>query len=347
MPLSEGNAVTVLHIMTSSKVTLPAMHLQLVDALQIMPQFNLSDGSSVTVVIEGQVKVERKFRVHSWYRTQFGLGFSYTLDCYYDSPKYWATTSVAGIQGSSHDAIKQIADKCGLQFWDQNTNTNDNMLWMPTNKPYGAFARDIARYGYINDKSHMVLAVDTTGVVRYKNVNAESNPEITVGYVNTNNEENFVTMVDFRAITQSGTNNIIGGYLHDRYVQSIAKDGNLESELSVVSKSEVPLMNSEVRDQISQGTVSFSPIDAGNVHPKYERAKYQNTRYNLLKSMQVEFLFPLQTSFEPTDSFKYVAPVTQHNEEYNGEYFVMAKVIFVTGTSYQEKIVAVRNGLNK
>jgi hypothetical protein len=346
MPLEAGNALTVLHIMASSKVTLPALHLQFVDMLQLVPKFGLTDGSPIVVVIKGQITITRNFRVHSWFRTPLGNGFSYTLDCYYDSPKYWATTTLEGIDGSSYSAISQIASTCGLQMWDKSTQTSDNMIWFGNNRPYGAFARDIARYGYGGEQSHMVLAVDTTGFVRYVDVNANPPPQITVGYLKPEDGTPFITVTDFKATTFAGTNNILGGYLHNRHTQSLVGEDSLESELVFTSDSTNPLLNIDVRSQINRGTISFSPIDVGNVHTKYERAKYQNARYNLLNSMQAELLFPMQVPFEPCDNLKYVAPAAQYNTDYNGEFTVVAKVVFVAGATYQEKIVAVRNGLD-
>ena len=162
-PLEAGNALNLVHIMTSTKVMMPVMHLQFTDALGLAPKFGLTDGSPVSVTIKSAVTVTRDFRIYKWSRMPSGTGFAYTLDCYYDAPKYWAMTSLAGIRGSSYSAISQIADMTGLTMWTKSAETADNMLWLPANKTYGAFARTIARYGYRSDESHMVLALDTEG----------------------------------------------------------------------------------------------------------------------------------------------------------------------------------------
>ena len=86
-------------------------------------------------------------------------------------------------------------------------------------------------------------------------------------------------------------------------------------------------------------------IDFGNVHSNYERARYQNTRYNLLNSLTGEFLFPFQTNWEPFDNFNLALTADLNSTQYNGEYTVQSKIISIQGTTYNEKIIAVKNGL--
>jgi hypothetical protein len=59
-PLSNGNALTVLHIVASTTLTLPALHIQIMDTLNVMKDTNLNDGSKLTVILKGAKTVTRE-----------------------------------------------------------------------------------------------------------------------------------------------------------------------------------------------------------------------------------------------------------------------------------------------
>jgi hypothetical protein len=348
LPLDAGNSLHMLHISAGSTTTLPALHFEFTDLLQAIPSMKLQDGARIAVTILSTKTLTRLFRVHSWTRQPAGDGFSYKVDAYWDSARYWLGSTNTGIQGTSARALAEIAEKCGLKVWSKNSETADDMLWMPNNKTFGQFARDIAKYGYANDNSHMVLGVDTMGELRYLDVNANPKPTVFTGYVNNNNNANFLILSDFRATNKSGLNNQIAGYRHERQVQNaLGNTQESETELTLESDSRYPLLSDKVRELQIRGSVSYAPISFGNVHDKYERGRYQNARYNLLNSVRGELLFTFQTDFEMGDNFGYVAPSQLSNHEYDGEFTVATKVIYITGSNYQEKIVALKNGLEQ
>jgi len=346
--LDYGNSLRSLHIQASSLLHLPQMRISFVDTLDQMPNFGLQDGAQITVQINSTVTTTRNFRVFHWDRDPAPQGFVYTIDCYWDAPRYWAGTSQAGIRGSSSQALQDIASTCGLKWWSKNDNTSDSMLWLPGNKTFAAFARDIARAGYISDTSHMGLAVDSIGNMLYLDINKIPKPEISVGTLAVQGGGHFLMCTDFTPQTKSGTNNLVGGYRHNRYVQSVngtLELDNLEDELQFDSDSKYPLLSQDVRGRMVRGGVSYGHVDFGNVHDKYERAKYQNGRYNLLNSLTGEVLFPFQTSWEPFQNFSLAQPADLESSQYNGEYTIRDKIIFIQGTTYVEKLVAVKNGL--
>jgi len=345
IPLNAVNSLQSIHISSASNIRLPVMVLCMDDQLNSMTQLGLTDGSPIALSLRGLVNADRKFRVHAIHRQPSGIGFSYTLECYWDSPMYWMGTTSSGIRGSSAFAIASIAAKCGLNFWEKNAKTSDTMLWTPRNQPYSEFARDIARHGYAGVTSHMAYGVDSLGTVRYVDLNANPTPLYEVGYLPSATRS--FQIIDFEPTIRSGTNNMIGGYSHTRIVQSLVGQDSEESQIQYNSDSQLPLLNQNVRDGAQRMGISYSPVDFGNVHPKYERAKYQNTRFDLLNSLDGNFLFGYQVPFEIFDNFKHVAPSDYGNTSYDGEYTVKAKVIYIAGTSYHEKIVAAKNGLEK
>lgn len=351
--MEAGNSLKSLHLRASSLITLPELCISLIDTLNQMPQFGLQDGAQITLQINGgQLQLTRKFRVQRWKRTPAPLGFSFYIECYADAPRYWLGTSIGGRRGSSSQVLQAIASLSGIKWDSANANTSDAMLWMPSNRTYGNWARDIARTGYISDTSHMVLAVDSTGTMRYRDINANPKPKVTVGpIVPASSTGVFQQITDFTPVTNSGTTNSIGGYMHSRFVQAIDDNGtsvdSLEDELQFKPDAKYPLLSEDVRGRMVRGSVSFAPVDFGNVHSNYERAKYQNTRYNLLNSLTGKFLFPFQTAWEPFDNFTLSLPVELDSSQYDGEYTVQTKIIFIQGGTYNEQLIAVKNGLNK
>jgi hypothetical protein len=349
LPLDSGNSLHMLHVVAGSRITLPMLQFNFTDMLKVVPFMKLQDGSLITVVIDGIIKTQRRFRVLNWSRTSIGDGFNYTVDAYWDAPKFWLGSTNTNVRGSSYTVLTDLATECGIKAHKGNTPTNDTMLWVPGNATYGQFSRAIARHGYANPKSLMVFAVDTLGTMRYLDVSTNPAPDRTVGYTPPQNGTKFQLLTDFKPVNRSGIANAMSGYRHTRHVQyalgnSIGPD-LVESEVTTVPDSKYPLVNMSVRDLQVRGSISYSPVDFGNVHEHYERALYQNIRFNMLNSVEGEFLFSYQTDWEAGDNFTYVSPAELSNKSYDGEFTVVTKVVFITGSTYQEKVIAVKQGL--
>jgi len=350
IPLSVGNFVQSIHLVAGAGLKLPLLTLRLVDIARTLENLGLQDGSLIRLSLEGLYSSDRTFRVGSWSRVPAGDGFAYVIYCFFDSPKYWAGTSSQALRGSSYDVLAAIADTCSLKFSTKNTKTSDTMLWVPNNAVYAEFAKDIARCGYANETSHMVLAVDTMGVMRYLDINANPPPRIKAGPLPTQGDASFIQTLDFEPMTKAGMNNVIGGYAHTRHVQAGSGDttiSDVEDTLTYKADCQDPLFNQDLRKLIERGGISYSPVDFGNVHDKYERARYQNTRFDLLNSLSAQVLFGYQTPLDIFDNFSYVAPQNLGPITYDGEYTIKTKIMYIAGTSYYEKAVVVKNGLEK
>jgi len=343
--LTNGNFLKTLHIRAAALDALPTMHFEFVDLLKLVPSMNLNDGSTVEVTLSSNIQIVRNFRVFSWLRTPVGDGFAYSIDCYWDAPQYLMGTSCAGILGSSSSVLNTIATTCGLGISTFNQVTADQMIWLPNNRTYAIFAKDVARHGFRSATSHMVLAVDSHGTMRYWDINSNPAPAVTVGFVPPSNGGAYQRISDFTATINSGTNNMVGGYQHVRHAQSVT-GSTVVNQLTLSSDSKVPTINFDVRTELARSFVTHSPLDYGNVHPNYEQAWVQNIRYNLLNSMEGQFLFNTMTNWEPLDNFNYAAPSDLNNNQHDGEYTVTTKIVFIAGKDYSEKIIAVRNGLN-
>jgi hypothetical protein len=344
LTLKGVNFMQSVWIRADAKWKLPLMVLRFVDLCDAVSKVGLQDGSPIVLAFNGVVSLERKFLVHSWKRSPAGEGFAYTLNCYWNAPKWWTATTNSNIRGTSHDVIKQLAHTCKLEFSSTSTQTSDSMLWSGANRAYNEYARDIARHGYVDEKSQMVMGVDTEGMLKYVNINAIPKPTVNVGYAAQATSGPFLQITDFTPSNIAGNNNAIAGYLHDRHSQSLEEE-KVHKSVTLEPDCRKPLINTEVRSEIGRGGISYSPIDFGNVHENYERALYQNTRFNLLNNLAAEVLIGFQTDMDLFDNFKYVPPTQLKSDSYAGEYTISGKIIYIAGSSYNEKLIAVKNGL--
>lgn len=340
--LQEINSLGMLHISSGTQQTLPLLVFSFTDMVnQVGTEIKLVDGAQVTVIITISSSVVRNFRIAKYTRTAVGPGFSYTVQCYYDAPLYWMGTGIRGITGSSYEALRTIAQDTGLGFSQDNTPTSDTMLWMQGNRTYGAWADDIAAKGYAGDESHMVMGVTDIGDLVYVDVNSQPEALTLVTYEDVESAPG-LKLLDFAPSMNSGLLNSVTGYRHVRQVQGF--EGSSEDELTFRPQDPKLEVSSDVRSMLPRAGVSFSPIDWGTVHPKYERAKYQNSRFNALKSTAGSFLFGYQTDMVLLDNFKFKAPYTENDSKYDGQWSVKHKVLFIEGQTYSEKFNCLRQG---
>ncbi len=348
-PLDKLNLLNALHITTTVRGSLPLLTMSITDVTHSFDRLKLQDGIPIRVTLKpnGQDTRVYRFRKFDHKSVPDGGAFTWTIYAYWDAAQFWNTTTAAGIQGTSNDVLQQIAGLCGLKY--DGTATNDPQLWMPKNKAYRMFAKDIVSTGYVNDTSCMVAGVDLDATLRYKNVNAL--PKATKRIVAYRYEANAVTAVDVSLSASSGFNNAVTGYQNMRYVQSsIADDIHTQlQDLEFTRDSTAPLYNTTLKDKLGRGPVRFGPIDVGNVHENYERASYQNLRYRNLFSMGIEVLVSNIADFQLLEQVNFSAQKEDlnQNQMVSGDYTVSGHSIYVQGANYFEKLGLTRHGTNE
>lgn len=347
-PLDRDNTLSFLLIATSAVVKLPALSFSVIDTTNTLSKIGLQDGAPIRVSIKaltGKTRVYL-FRKFSHTREYIDGAAKYTIHGYYDSPLYWAATTYEGIKGSSNEVLQQIAAKCGLKY--NGIATNDNQIWLPQNKSYSSFAKEIASRGYISDASCMAIGVDLLGTLNYRNINEPLVPKFQL--IAYQYKEDAITVVDLASVSNSGLNNNLMGYNNLRYAQSL--EGDLHTaidKLSFTKNTTNPDLNTKVKQVIGRGSVRFGPINAGNVHSNYEKASYQNARYKNMFSQNLEALVS-----QPTDISLFVGInlATQTEDSgrdvvNNGLYLVSGKALYVQGSTYAEKLLLSRHGTNE
>lgn len=348
-PLDNGNTLDFLQIGSVTKGKLPTFHMGLTDQQHNLDNIQLQDAIPIRIVIKGYnaPTVSYPFRKFNHTRKFNGACYVYEVDGYWDSPLFWAGTTLGGIRGTSDSVLSQLANTCGLKY-NGGANTNDSQLWMPRNRTYGDWAKRIASRGYISDNSYMFACVDLTGTLLYKDINALPTPQVQV--VHNQMVQGAFTSIDYASVASSGLNNQVTGYWNSRFEQStVAATSTTEhSSLTFDSDSRSPLYNTTMREQTQRGMQTYAPIDVGNVHSAYERAMYQNQRFANLYNMDVQFLMTQPTTLDLLQTFTF--SVTDENDKkdlyYSGDYIISARAIFVKGTVYAEKLIGTRHGVN-
>lgn len=343
-----GNSLAFLHVGYSTKTLLPTVHFKLIDVLHSLDQVELQDAIPLRVVVKpaSAATVTYNFRKFHHVKQFNGSSFEYEVDGYYDAPRYWTGTATGGIRGTSNDVLSQIASTCGIAY--DGTSTNDAQLWMPRNRTFGEFAKQVAKRGYANDGSYMVLGVDAIGGMKYKDVNTLPDP--TVKIVLGQYVIGAFTATDYQPQAKSGLNNKMTGYQNTRVQQSMTGDDThtIHDQVTFTPDSNSPLFNIAIRDKIQQGYRTFSAIDVGNVHPNYERAVYQNIRFANTYSLGVEFNISTPTTLQLFDTFTFAVDTENQKQDvaYAGTYTVAAKAFLIVGANYAEKLLGVRQGTN-
>lgn len=348
-PLGALNLLHALHIATSVRYAMPMLTLQVTDSQRLMERIGLKDGVPIRIVIKAQGKDSKtyKFRNFNHTRQQDGASYVYRIYGIWDNPLYWNTSTAEGIQGTTNDVMSRIADKCGLTY--DGTKTNDSQLWMPQNKLYRAWAAELCACAYVNDTSCLSLGLDLDGVLRFKDINNLPKAEKTI--IAYQYKENAFTAVDFQVTTASGFNNALTGYQNMRFSQSSVEDQIQEEINSLTFKSDVkaPLFNTDLKNKIGRGAVRFGPIDSGNVHQKYERAKYQNVRYSNLFNLGLDVLVSMPTNIKLLEqiNFSVQKEDTSIDAATSGIYTVSGHSIYVEAATYSEKVGLTRHGTNE
>lgn len=337
-PLGALNCLNFFHCAESTQYLVPTFHFAILDVTKSMTAMNLTDASRIRLVIKDtDFQQTMRFRHGTHFKPPSGGEELYDVDGFLDCPRFKDGTASLPINATSSGALSEVAGLCGLEY--DGDATNDQQLWYPRNLSFSKFVNYIANHGYATDQSHMATAVTLDGTLRYKDVRAiKTFAPVTYGY----STSGVLQAMECTPITDSGMSNSLVGYRHSRVVQSVFKSGAFD-ELAVNPKSKDMMVNSQVRDAMKRGTISFSPISWGNEHEQYERARYQNSRFDALRNVGVTLLFPKPTNFKVLDGLQLTTNQHTHSA-YDGEYVVSHKVIYVQGNTYAEKIIAYREG---
>lgn len=348
-PLEDTNQLNFLHISQQATTFFPTCCFQIVDNARILDIIGLQDGIPIRIVIkQGENSNQTyNFRMRHRLKQTNNPIPTYTIDGYFDSPMWYAGTTNRNIRGTSGEVMEYIASMCGLNY--DGVVTNDSMLWTPQNSKWHQFAKDTTLNAYVNDQSCMCFALDLDGTLLFRDINNLTDNRIQI--VANQNQDNAITSIAHSDIAQSGFNNAISGYWNTRISQSATADDSHTKidQLQFKSDSRSPLYNKTVKNDVRAGSVRFTPIDVGNLHPNYHKAAYQNNRYRNLFSLGQQLLLTQPTKFRIFDSINFSVQKEDQSQDVSasGNYTVSGRAIMVQGSNYGEKLVVMRHGTNE
>lgn len=348
IPLGVNNLLNFLHMGNTTHGGLPTCHFAITDVERVFDTISLQDGIPIRITVKPGTTTTQTYNFRKFHSKKVfnGNAYVYEVDGYWDAPKYWMSTSVAGIRGTSSDVLSQIASTCGLKY--DGVTTNDSQLWMPRNRTYFEFANKTVSRAYLNDQSCMNFGVDLTGTLLYRNVNALPSP--TKKLIHAQLVQGAYTVMQYTPMAKSGLNNKMTGYANARNDQStiLTADSTAYSTLQVTSDSTSRLFNDTLASQVARGYQSYGGLDVGNTHESYEKAVYQNLRYGNLFSLDVVFFMYTPTDITLFDTFSFAADneYEQQDVDYSGNYATVARAMFITGATYSERILGTRQGTN-
>lgn len=349
-PFERANSLDFLHVSSSTRIALPMLHLRLIDSVEFFSNSSyLADGTVITIVVQqGDSPLTRtmKFRLNSFKKPLIGQGSGYEFDAYLDHPIYWAGSQVNAIQGNSSSVLKQIATLCGLKF--EGDSTSDSMSWIPRNRPYHEWARSISERGYKSEMGCMQLAVNSSSVMRYVDLQAETKPK--AGLVFPAPKPGFFLITDFQPAAATGSINTQSVYGEQRLTQSTENASQRAYDtvkFRRMSDDGKAMINAGVKTAVSKARVRYAPISFGNQHEFYEQALYQNRRLSNAFSSRVDALSPEMTNLGVLDKVEVTLDFDQSSSPkiFNGNYFVTSHVIYVQGNNYYEKFELASNVL--
>jgi hypothetical protein len=202
----------------------------------------------------------------------------------------------------------------------------------------------------INDSSCLQLVVSIEGALRYINVNtAFKEFKILDNLSNLPDvAQEFKIVSDYKVVNASGFFNNLGGYNDTRVSQSTVTDGIAIKTLNVTKNTKNIDMSQSIKQSVSQGKITFAPIDTGNTSQTYEQSLYQNRRLSNLFSSGVELVTPKPIDSQVLDII-YVdlsKPGTSTVDSISGKYVITSKVLYIEGINFYQKLELFRHGNN-
>lgn len=233
--------------------------------------------------------------------------FSYTLDqesnryiynisCTYNATGYinkiyrWPDKTISALnvekQYTSKDVIKSIAEKSGLKFVSELSDTSDNMTWINTNKVCRDFIKHLVSHCWISYEDAPIYYIDKSGNFYLTSIKTLADKPLTVGYIE-DTRYNAILASDstskpyYKAyrdiiLDNMGFSNNAGGYKVKSYmynpysmntlsVKEFNKHNIRGAETSTGSYRSFPLNDKKALDPFFPGKINKNTADMENV----------------------------------------------------------------------------------
>jgi hypothetical protein len=332
---------------------LPMGALHFLDPHDVVAKLmTVSDGTPVQIAMGRNSESAQvyDFRIFNCKNFTTSQGTEYKMTLIDPADEYRLKLARGYLEGSSSEAIKQIAALCGIKATKLDT-TNDTQIWYPMNEPYQRFAHAIAALGYAANNSCMYLAMTSKRELRYLNASALVYNQDVPHFVRGIEAKLWVT--DSQQQSQSGTNNQSLGYAATSKQHSVVTGAYSHSDKvsATHGKGKRLNMNPVLSNKAGGGKLVMRPIDSGNNHANALAAKHQNARLKSLMSNSQSLLTPLSTTVEVLDpvQFSHYAldkktGQLKPDDAVSGFYMVAGKTAHIgVDLQYNQRIQLIRN----
>lgn len=355
-PFNEVNTLDYIHFIESTRLQLPQLTMSLKDPIRwLMQTGSLGDGSLIRLVYGTTADTSSlatvDFRLVRQSKPAGPGTDTIIIEAILDAPRYMAATLREPITGTSSKVLEQLAQTSGLTF--EGVGTSDSQVWYPGNRKINAMVRYVAERGFATENSCMLVAVDASKRMIYRDITSMDSPKVNFGLMDLSGASG-IPVTSFVPSTHSGVENIRIGYAGAVVEQNVSADSSLNVKHSavgtVINEQGSLMVNGELKTLVPEGWVRFSPMSPGNVHQNSESARYQNTRVPSLFSSVLELVSPVKTDVTLLDTVGVATSVVEQNDPsavaWSGSYRVSTKVTYITAGSYAERFTLQRRTVN-
>ena len=352
--LCEGNGVFA-----------PTLKIELDDPSSFLAREHaLSEGNTIEILIaksmdDGNAE-PRKYRVFGPTRENPSYNPNVCIIGILDCPNYFTASARECTNGTSDDAIRAIADKCGLKYVgpSKGRKPNDKMIWLDVCTTRAQNVYEITRRGWIDDKSCMESMVTSHKELRYKNIVDEMNTppgQIKFLFVHSTLEDQSTGTGKKVYIAKEARDKSSGGAMSSwvnygstrcaNHINGVQRD---REKVNVPTPGAYVAINKDVSDMVKRTRFDYGPIDCTNTHQQYQNAWYQNLKIMALFTETMSLLTLDVTDIELFDMIIYRQADCDPSTKVRNEdiYMVVGKTIVCRGgIHYAERLQCARMSL--
>ena len=351
-PVEPGNIGFIL-INSNVNTFLPTLRLEINDVTGRMTRdTQLTDGKAINIKLgQGNVKDFIQYRIFNIpIHRESSTAQYYQINGVLDFVDFLRSIAPRVYKGTSFAVLQEIATELGMRF--EGDETDDDQAWLPGNKSYAAFANHIAMRGFVDTKSCMVLCVREDGTMLYKNITElakkDATAKIFAGAPTPSQKDKFFA-VAYRSQNNSGPMNQLLGYSAKIGQELLDGTFNEVAKVTATRFSRSLDINREVKNEIGFIRDELRPIEAGNVHPRFEQAAYQNKRIKATFGIEVDVLLVQESGIDLLDVIELDVPNRANltnQKPYKSKYLVTAKARVMSGAQYYEKLRLTTTGFS-
>lgn len=281
-------SISKIQIIESIKATMPTLEIEMAINETENGAPTVHEGSKIVVsIVTESLKKDFAFRVF-YYGTSSEKGAeTLFISAYFDCPDFFKITSRKVYKGPSSEVARILAQDSKLEFIGD--STKDAQTWIRDGSTGSAFLEKVKRHAFIDDLSCIASGIRKSGALVYKNLTPlmknKENWIFTDLQLAEEKGQNYVFFFDHVYKDASGTMNKWKGY--GGYAQNFDV---LTSEFNTVTIDKVKKHNKylSLSQDIKPSFVEVGPLNCGNTHENYFKAKVQNEKNLALFSSELK-----------------------------------------------------------